>query len=95
MIDVTELDIRKLVANVYNMSVPVGMGRLHYTGAPLSEEEITSLIDMSSNYPVSMDYIKGRQCKFTIRKEDDVLYIADEWLDHSEEQLETLLKNSS
>lgn len=94
MIDVTDLNLRKLVANAYNLSVPVGLGFLHATDQPLSEGEIDSLIREESRNIVSMDYVNGRQCKFNVVKENDKLMISDKWYDHTDSQLETLLELS-
>ena len=95
MIDVTNLDIHKLIAGAYNLSIPVGMGMLHYEEGCLSEEEIASLIITNDEVlAVSMDYVKGRACKFNIFKKEGKLLINDDWFDHSPEQLEQLLESS-
>ena len=88
-------DLRKLVANAYSMSKPVGMGFLQYKEGELSEEEITALIDENDRYDViNMDYVYGRQCKFHVFKKDGLLYTAPNWYDHTRGQLQELLARS-
>ena len=88
-------DLRKLVANAYSMSQPVGMGFLQYKEGELSEEEITALIDENARYDViNMDYVYGRQCKFYVFKQDGQLYIAPYWYAHTPDQLQELLARS-
>ena len=48
MIDITGVDLRKFVQMVYALSRPLGLGYLHYTPMPLSEEEINRAIKNSS-----------------------------------------------
>jgi len=94
MIEVTKEQIPLLVAEAYNLSAPVGMGQLHYTPEPLSVEEITHIIEEDGT--AYMDYVKGRQCKFSIYrdKETNKFYIRDTWYDHSEHQFNELLEKS-
>ena len=93
-------DLRKLVANVYDISRPAGMGFLHYTPGSLTEEQITALIDLEASFPVAMDYVLGRQCKFYVYYEGgvqspDKLCFDDEWYDHSSAELMELLIRSA
>lgn len=88
-------DIRKLVAAAYDLSSPIGLGFLHYTPEPLSEEEITALINTGARCIVAMDYVKGRQCKFTVfQTGDGEMSIADAWFDHTKEDMRELLKRA-
>lgn len=92
MIDVTNVDMVKMIKKVYDLSIPVGMGYLHFTPEPLTDEEAESLINKNDDrIIVNMDYIKGRACKFHIRKEGDKLVTSDDWYDHTNEQYEELL----
>lgn len=86
MIEVTKEQIPLLVAGAYNLSVPIGMGHLHYSPESLTDDEVDSLIDMDNREVVYMDYIKGRQCKFNIfkDKETNKFYINNTWYDHDE-----------
>ena len=87
---------RKLVANAYKMSRPVGMGLLHYREGDIPEEVLEALVSRldSPNGTVSMDYVLGRQCKFCIFKRDNEMFIEDYWYDHSPEQFKALLEAS-
>ena len=88
-------DLRKLVANAYSMSKPVGMGFLQYKEGELSEEEVTAIIDENARYDViNMDYVYGRQCKFYVFKEDGKMYTAPSWYGHTQDQLQELLARS-
>ena len=88
-------DLRKLVANVYALSKPVGLGFLQYKEGELSEEEITALIDENDRWSVvNMDYVYGRRCKFHVFKKDGQLYIDPYWYGHTPDQLQELLARS-
>ena len=95
MIDITGVDLKRFIQKVYDLSVPQGFGFLHYTKEPLTDEEVNGILE-HANYNgvrLSMDYMKGRACKMTVFKVDDKLWINNNWYDHSEEQLSTLLKD--
>jgi hypothetical protein len=89
MIDVTKVDMVLFVKRVYELSRPQGMGFLHYTTDPLTDEEAKGLIQPSGR--VSMDYVKGRSCKMVVFVEGDKKFIRDTWYDHTESQLRQLL----
>jgi hypothetical protein len=95
MIDITGIDLVKFVQKVYELSVPQGLGFLHFTPTPLSEEEAKKIIDfdgrMKSKIKVSMDYVSGRACKMIVWEKDGKLGIADSWYDHTDKQLKQLL----
>ena len=40
---------------------------------------------------INMDYVKGRACKMTVWRENDKLYICNDWYDHSDDDLKELL----
>jgi len=102
MINVTGVDITKLVCAVYDLSQPQGMGMLHFKPGPLPIEDAEDIIKRGekSNYSdgsltpiIYMDYVMGRSCKFTLyRDKDGGLFIKKYWYDHTEEQLHTLLQ---
>jgi len=96
MITIKEEQIRTLVANVYNLSTPVGLGFLQYESGSLTDEEIDELIDMGSSCVVAMDYVKGRQCKFGIFQNsvDGSLEVKDYWPDHSPWEYAVLLDSA-
>lgn len=102
MIDITGVDLVKFAQKVYELSSPQGMGFLHYTPEPLSEEEAKQLVGhpvehpdklgMSDSVVLDMDYVRGRACKMTVWKEEGRLVINDNWYDHTDRILDMLLK---
>jgi hypothetical protein len=109
MIRIPQEKVSQLIANVYAMSVPVGMGHLHFRSGELDRDTHIALQTHFANrlaqvkesprpsewpYPdtlLSMDYIHGRQCKFSISYYRGELVINDDWYDHSEAQFTELL----
>lgn len=94
MIDITELDLRKFIAKAYDLSVPFGMGMLHFQPGPLPEEMIDRILaasDEGARIAVSMDYVMGRAVKMTVFRDGDRLFIRNDWFDHSPVHLERLL----
>lgn len=90
-IDVTNCNLRTLVAKAYDLSSPRGMGFLHFNPKPLSETEIDAIIERGDKrYPVDMDYVNGRSIKLHVRKTGDKLFISDPWYDHDSSQLDEL-----
>lgn len=68
-IDVTGLPLPRLFAALYDAARPLGLGRLHYTPAAMTEAEAAALIaEHTHNYAgevlVSFDYVRGRPLKF-------------------------------
>lgn len=93
MIDITYADLRTVIRTAYELSRPQGMGFLHFKDEPLSEQEIDAILASGNPlYPVSMDYVNGRSCKFSVVVRDGLRLIGDRWYDHSESQLDQLLK---
>ena len=88
MIDITGVDLIKFVKKAYELSKPLGLGLLHYTPEPLSDEEAKECIIKGE---VGMDYVKGRSCKMRARFDDGRLLIRDKWFDHTDVQLTELL----
>lgn len=103
MIKVTGVDLVKLIQAAYNFSGAVGMGFLHYTEKPLSDEEAQQLIRPddqvrpSLDHPdtlVHMDYIKGRCCKFSVFKDcSGDLWVRNKWYDHGDTLLQKMLES--
>lgn len=92
-IDVTNCDLRQLVAKAYDLSSPQGMGFLHFKPEPLSDGDIDAILARGSEcYPVAMDYVKGRAVKLSVRRDADKLTIYDRWHDHSDYDLAELCK---
>ena len=97
MIDVTDLDLRELVRGAYDLSRPQGMGIIHYQPGRLSDEEADEIIALFADdhfIAVSMDYVRGRACKFHVMREGDRLTIRDDWYDHTASDLHTLLERT-
>ena len=95
MINVTKAKIIEIVKVAYDLSAPQGMGFVHFQEGGLTDEEAEAIINRCKNspyYAVDMDYIKGRAVKLAVAKEGDKLFIPDSWYDHSEEQLQELLR---
>jgi hypothetical protein len=91
-IDVTGIDLVKFVKGVYERSRPLGLGFIHYTSGPLTDEEAKELIDEEAKNPVCLDYVKGRACKMTVFRKEGGLFIRVPWYDHTNAQLKSLLK---
>ena len=92
MREITGVDLKKFVKECYNLSRPQGLGHLHFEPGELTDEEAVDLINEDSRTPVSLDYVKGRAVKMTVHKQDGKLFVSDNWYDHSEEDLNTLLE---
>lgn len=92
-----DTDLRALVSRAFDMSNPQGMGYLHHKPGPITEEEINSVLQ-DSNKPgelaVRADYIRGRSVKLTVWKDEDGKYLiyGPDWLDHSPEDLNELVR---
>jgi hypothetical protein len=94
MIDVTGIDLVELAKEAYRLSVPQGLGLLHFTPEPLSNEEARSLVRPDDPYPLDMDYCKGRSIKLHVRKErNGRLTLDDSWYDHTDDQYRRLLNS--
>ncbi len=96
MIEVTGIDLRVFVKKVYDLSVPQGLGFLHYQKDSLTDGELEEVLAHSNdNTAIDMDYVKGRACKMVVFKENGKLFIPDRWYDHTTSQLKELLKDFS
>jgi hypothetical protein len=94
VIDIAGVDLVKFAQKAYELSVPQGMGFLHFTPAPLAEEDAKEIVERSShgNVRLSMDYVAGRACKMVVWEKDGKLQIRDSWYDHTDDQLRKLLE---
>jgi hypothetical protein len=93
MINVTGVDLVKLVQEAYDLSEARGFGMLHWVHGPLSREEATELVKQfegRKDLAISLDYVKGRACKMTVFKQGEELFINDSWYDHSDWALKEL-----
>lgn len=92
MIDVTDAPLPALVRAAYNPSRPQGLGYLHYQQGDLSDDEVARIISRANGHvALSMDYVNGRSCKFTVFQHDGRRYISNDWYDHNDAQLRSLL----
>jgi len=94
-INITGVNLIKFVKEVYGLSVPAGLGWLHFTEEKLTDEEVKEILDIWKNdkqFALDMDYIKGRACKMTVFKKENKLYIRSPWFDHTDMQLKKLLR---
>jgi hypothetical protein len=67
MIDVAGIKPAALLAALYNNSIPLGMGVLHYEPGRMSEEEAERLIaERAENGRAYFDYLKGRVMKVEV-----------------------------
>ena len=92
MIEITGANLVEAVKAAYDLSQPQGLGFLHAQPGSLTDEEAESLVHPAARYPVSLDYVRGRACKFTVHKRDGRLWINRRWFDHTEEQQAELLQ---
>ena len=93
-IDITGVNLRKLVQEVYAASSPQGLGLLHYQKGGLSDEDADAIVAMGADdkhIVVRMDYVKGRSCKMTVWRRGERLVINDRWFDHTPDQLRSVL----
>jgi hypothetical protein len=90
-IEITGVDLAKFAQKAYELSVPKGMGFLHFREGGLSDSDAKMLVRDEGRIALNMDYVHGRGCKMTVIREDEKLYIDDRWYDHTDEDLEDLL----
>jgi len=92
-IEITGVDLKEFAKAVYDLSRPQGLGMLHFTPTPLSDDEAASLVKPSGNgIRLSMDYVRGRSCKMHVREKDGKLFISNPWYDHTNGDLISLLQ---
>lgn len=73
--DISHLSKAKVLAALYNNARPLGMGFLHYTRDPMTEDEAAELLKEYDYF----DYLKGRVMKVRLRGDnlDTRLYNRD------------------
>jgi len=98
-IDITGIDLIKFIKGVYKLSIPAGLGYLHFREGELTNEETMQILNIWKKDPIyilDMDYIRGRACKMTVFKDriygKNRLYIRSPWYDHTDIQLRKLLE---
>lgn len=91
-IDITGVNLIQFIKKVYDLSLPQGLGFLHYRSDSLSDEEAKeNLIPDNNRIIVDMDYVRGRACKMVVFKEKEKLLINYPWYDHTDQALQQLL----
>lgn len=96
-IDVTAIEPETLIRNAYELSKPQGLGFLHAKDGPLSDDEISAIMERYAGRKViHTDYVNGRAMKFSINTDPDTnsRYIGSKWYDHSEWHVLELLRMS-
>jgi hypothetical protein len=106
-IDITGVNLLKLVKKAYELSKPIGLGRVHFKpNHQLSDDEAKTYILGNSLFRrehqrsilvVAMDYCLGRACKLTVyAKSDrpDRLLMDYPWKDHTHMQFVELLRHA-
>lgn len=88
----------RMVKLVYDRCKPVGMGMLQFVPGDMAMADAMKLV-ASQMRPgetqyITMDYVMGRQCKFTfnIIADEQVEFDENDWYDHTKEELEALIK---
>jgi len=76
----------------YALSEPRGLGFLHAQSGPLDDETVNEILDRGNGWAAaSMDYVRGRCCKFTVYRDGERLFVLPRWYDHSNDDLVALL----
>ena len=89
MIDITGVDLKEFAKEVYRLSIPRGLGRLHFVAGELSDEDAAACI---VNGNLHMDYVHGRGCKMNVMKNGFGRSMApSSWYDHDDVDYENLL----
>jgi len=73
MINISGISKAKILASLYNNSIPLGLGILHYTPQDMTEDEAQKLLDETPNK--YFDYVQGRVMKVDLSKDE-----LDPWL---------------
>lgn len=93
-IDITDLDVRKVIAAAFDRSHAQGMGFLHDKPGPVTDEEIDSGKRTNQSTGAeswSFDYLRGRSMKLHFTAYDSKLWWQLGWYDHSEFSQEVVL----
>ena len=104
-VEITGVDMKKFVKKVYDLSQPQGLGMLHFTPEPMSDELAEQIVGIGDHndmgFPshktdgiaLRMDYVGGRACKMTVHQKEGKLFIPKAWYDHTDSQLKKLLEH--
>ena len=98
-IDITGIDLVEFIKKAYEMSIPAGLGHMHYRPGPLSDEDAYLILEGKNCHSgrlavgdvFSMDYVHGRCVKLSAWEKGDKVMTGDIWHDHTGEQYAELL----
>ncbi len=94
-IDVTGIDLVKLLQEAYNLSRPQGAGYLRYRPGPLTDEKAREFVDVAREanpaFALKVDYLHGRSLKLLVKRAGDRWTMRSTWLDHTDLELVELL----
>lgn len=98
-VDITGVDLRKLLIAAFDVSVPRGMGFLHHREEPLSDAEAESVLSRNkpdSYVALNADYVRGRAVKLTVWRDRDTgsYYTRPYWFDHDQSKLAAILREA-
>lgn len=86
-IDITALDVRKLVASAFVHSHTQGLGYLHDAPGPLTDAEFESgREEYGDGVSYDYDYTRGRSMKLHLVGRDGKLFWHVGWYDHNDRQ---------
>ncbi len=89
-----DIDLKKFAQRVYEFSNVQGLGFIHAQPGGLSDEDAKSIVEREradGSVALYMDYVHGRACKMTVRRENGELFVRKDWYDHSFKQYALLL----
>ena len=94
MIKITGVDLGLFIKTAYALSVPQGLGFMHFQPGNLSDAEVEEILKLPrfGYTAVALDYVKGRAVKMVVFQEGEDLEIDEVWYDHTDDQLQRLLK---
>ena len=82
----------QIIKAVYDLSRPQGLGFLHFSPEPLTDEQALACIPKPELPGLHLDYIAGRACKFVLFSGPEGRYFdAEWWYDHSPDDLGNLI----
>ena len=82
---ISENKLIPFIKKVYALSASQGLGSLHFTPGPLTDDEASALIVPAGRIAVRMDYVRGRACKMNVFRDGNTgaLHFNLPWYDHT------------
>lgn len=101
-IDLTGINLVRLLRVAYDLSIPLGMGNIHFRPGPLPIDEAHEVVrrqsDLLPDMVLTVDYLHGRSIKLHVRKEHidgaERWWMYNDWLDHSRDQIDVLVSKA-